>query len=185
MDSPADPPAEGMGRLIAGPDLGQEARGEQLGQRPGVDPVGLGPEPRRRLGRLGVGQHDPGMRLQDPRDRERVAGRLEGDGVVGSQAAGERLDLGRRGADPAGAPDPTSLGDRALAEVAMDVQPDRAHGGLLPLRVENRRANDTYGYVLTAHPGGRRGGQLQIAGSRPIWTTACPACVLPEPLSRD
>lgn len=31
---PADPPAEGVGRLAANPDLGQEAAGEQLGERP-------------------------------------------------------------------------------------------------------------------------------------------------------
>ena len=108
------------------------------------------------------------MRLQDPHDRERVAGRLEGDGVAGPEPAGERLDLGRCGADPAGGPHQSLLGDRDLAEVAMDVQADRTHGSLLALRLETRRANDTYGSVLTAHPGSRRGGQLQIAGSQPI-----------------
>ncbi len=45
---------------------------------------------------------------------------------------------------------------------------------------ETRRANDNYGSVLTAHPGSRRGGQLQTTGSQPIVSTACPTHVLPE-----
>jgi hypothetical protein len=41
--------------------------------------------------------------------------------------------------------------------------------------------NDNYGSVLTAHPGSRRGGQLQTTGSQPIVSaTACPTSFLPE-----
>src|ERR1700730_6350697 len=41
--------------------------------------------------------------------------------------------------------------------------------------------NDNYGSVLAAHPGSRRGGQLQTTGSQPIVSvTACPTYVLPE-----
>src|SRR5881296_1517899 len=41
--------------------------------------------------------------------------------------------------------------------------------------------NDNYGSVLAAHPGSRRGGQLQTTGSQPIVSaTACPTSFLPE-----
>src|SRR5262249_45154009 len=40
--------------------------------------------------------------------------------------------------------------------------------------------NDNYGSVRAAHPGSRRGGQLQTAGSQPIVTAAaCPTSLLP------
>src|ERR1700736_3029293 len=41
--------------------------------------------------------------------------------------------------------------------------------------------NDNYGSVLAAHPGSRRGGQLQTTGSQPIVSvTPCPTYVLTE-----
>ena len=72
--------------LVGDPHLGQKAAGEQLRQRPRVDLVGL----RRRVapftafGFASTTRAD--MRLEDPRDRERVAGRLQHHLVVAPQA---------------------------------------------------------------------------------------------------
>jgi hypothetical protein len=82
------------------------------------------------------------MGRQEPDDRERVAGGLEGDDVVGPEPAGERLDLGRCGADPAGGPDSSRLGDRDLAG-AKDARPIERMAAPLE-RLEARRANDTW-----------------------------------------
>jgi hypothetical protein len=78
--------------------------------------------------RARVGEyHPPDIRLDDSRDRERIAGRLERDLVVGAEALREQLQrLGirphpRRGSDRA------ALSDRDLAEVAMNIQRDETH----------------------------------------------------------
>jgi hypothetical protein len=53
-----------------------------------------------------------------------------------------------------------------------------------PLIQRTRRRggqNDNYGSVFAAHPGSRRGGQLQTTGSQPIVSaTACPISSLPQ-----
>jgi hypothetical protein len=90
---------------------------------------------------------------------------------VSAKARREQLELVRLRLHSPRKPDPTVLGHRDLAEVAMDIQPDKSAS---PLLLSGRSARDeagkttTYGSVLAAHPGSRRGGQLQSAGSQPI-----------------
>ena len=71
-------------------------------------------------------EHNPrDVRLENPRDRERVAGRLQRDLIVGVQAAGEEFKRPRIARD---APRPSRrplLTNRHLAELAMHIQPDR------------------------------------------------------------
>jgi hypothetical protein len=107
------------------------------------------------------------------RQRARVAGKT----------LREQLERGRRRLDPPRTAHMTTLGDRDLAEVTVHIQRDEAHAYLLSLAAQRRRGgqNDNYGSVLTAHPGSRRGGQLQTTGSQPIVSaTACPTSFLPE-----
>ncbi|HZC14824.1 MAG TPA: IS256 family transposase [Thermoleophilaceae bacterium] len=59
-------------------------------------------------------------------------------------------------------------------------------GLLSSLTRETRWANDTDGFVLSAHPGQSQGRPRTSTGSRPIAQTAYPACVLPKsPSSRS
>jgi len=75
-----------------------------------------------------------------------------------------------------------------LAEITVHIERDEAHRYLLPLAGHGDEAgkNDNYGSVLTAHPGSRRGGQLQTTGSQPIVSgrPAQPTLSL-KPLSRN
>ena len=45
--------------------------------------------------------------------------------------------------------------------------------------------SDTYGSVLAAHSGSRRGGHIQHAGSQPIGMDGLPYLRSPKPLSRN
>jgi hypothetical protein len=105
---------------------------EQLGEPPGVEPVGLclglGDLPQL----LRVHDHDPRhVRAEDPGDRLGAAGRLQRHLVVSTEALGEQLELGPAGPHPAGRAHAGLLQDRHLAELAVDVQPDVSHGDLL------------------------------------------------------
>ncbi len=124
------------------------------------------------------------MSLDDPGDRERVPGRLEHHLIIPGKTLREQLKPRRRRLDPPGTAHPTTLGDRDLAEVAVHIQRDEPHAYLLSVNQRTRRRggqNDNYGSVLAAHPGSRRGGQLQTTGSQPIVSaTACPTSFLPE-----
>ena len=125
------------------------------------------------------------MRLEDPRDRQRVAGRLQHHPVRRRQAPREQLQLLRRRRDPPGRARPAALADRDLAEVAMHIQPDRSAHRHLPARRRRQREsggqNDTYGFALAAHPGKSQGRPATPAGSQPIGTHGLPDRVLPEP----
>jgi len=113
--------------LVDDPHLGQEAAGEQLRQRARVDLVRLR-RLRYALDRLRVGQQDAiDVRLDDPRDREPVAARLQRHPVARGKAAREQLERLRLSLDSAGKPHLTRLGDRDFAKVAMDVERDKAH----------------------------------------------------------
>jgi len=61
------------------------------------------------------------MRLEQPRDRERVAGRLQHDLVVGRQAPRKQLQLVAPGRDPACRSGLAAVRDRDDAEVLVDV----------------------------------------------------------------
>jgi hypothetical protein len=86
--------------------------------------------------------------LDHPLDLPGVAGHLERHPVLRSQALGE-LDLLRLRLDsPSGANLPF-LPDRHLAELEVDVQPDRSHLLLLPFAWREKRwANDIDAFAL-------------------------------------
>ena len=152
--------------------------------------VGLRP-PRRLAHGLRVGQHDPPhMRLDDPRDRHRVRGRLDRDLVAVDQATARTASSARGSvATRPAARTAAVLGDRDLTEVAMHVHPDASHQHPPSSTWTSRERageRDNYGSVLSAHPDTRGGGQLQTAGAQPIETPACPTTALShEPPHRD
>ena len=83
----------------------------------GLD-LGLGDRPQFRPRRHDYARD---MRLQTPRDRQRVARRLQRHVVVGSKAVGQKLQpvwAGRHATARAHAP---RLADRHLTEIEMDV----------------------------------------------------------------
>ena len=143
LRAPRQPAPHHSGALVGHPHAVQRPRGQQLRQRPRVQPVGLGP----RLADAGVARRDDDhaldVRLDDPRDLPRIAGDLQHHLIVRGQALRERLQHLRAGRDPARRPDPTGLGDRDLAEVAVHIQPDRSHHR--SLRRLHRRAGRTVG----------------------------------------
>jgi hypothetical protein len=121
------PAAHHARALVGHPHAVQRTRGQQLGQRPRVQAIGLGP-----------GVTDPGVtgrdhdhardvRLDDPRDLPRVPAHLQDHPIVGAQARREQLQHLRARRDPARRPYRARLGDRHLTEVAMHIQPDRPH----------------------------------------------------------
>jgi hypothetical protein len=108
--------------LIADPDLRDQAGREQVSQDPCVDLVGLHARVADRAHVLGVRKHNFGdMRLEDPRNRQRVAGGLHHDTVRRRETPREELKLLRRRRDPSRRSRPPAVGDRDLAEVAMHV----------------------------------------------------------------
>ena len=149
-------PAE---RDAAGEKSGVE---EQLGQHPRVDLVCL---------RLRLGDRPCLLRIRDderadvsleqPRDRMRGTGRLDRDLVGRSQALGEQPQCLRRRLDLTRLADLPTFPDRHLRELAMNVKPDTAsHAPSFHQPCwseEHRRANDTYGFPLAAHPGKSQG----------------------------
>jgi len=168
---PRDQPPAATGPFVRQPHLRQQTTSEQPGQRARVDLVRLQRARRAGTYRLRVGEQDTAdMRLDDTSDRERVAGRHKRDLVVHRQTAGEERERLRSRLHPARRADGTSLGDRDLAEVAVDVKPDEAHVVLLSLEGRRDRGGRRRHLRIRAHgtPGQSQGGQLQTAGSQPI-----------------
>jgi hypothetical protein len=126
--------------LVGRPHPVELARPQQLGQRPGVKAIGLGP----RLPDPGVTRRDHDhardMGLDDPRDLPRIAGDLQRDPVAPVQALPEQLQRLGPGLDPTRGPQATFRDDRHLAEVAMHIQRYRPHpsSSLSPTEQENR-----------------------------------------------
>jgi hypothetical protein len=134
---------------IRHPDPLELARGEQPRQGAGVEAVGLCP----RASDPGVGRRDDDhlcdVGLDDSLDLPGVAGDLERDPVGGIEALGKQLEPLGGGLDPPRGANLTSLGDRHLAEVDVDVQGDASHLLLLSLTAaESQRANDTDAFAL-------------------------------------
>src|SRR5215210_245431 len=129
-----------------------------------------------------VGRTAPWRRTDDPRRRAARTRPLAAfRGHV--EFSLERRSAAIRRLDPARRNDLARREDRDLAEVAVNVHPDRSkHTYLLVIDdAELRWANDTDGFVLTAQLGQSQGRPLKTPGSQPISRrTACPACVLPE-----
>ena len=158
--------------LVRQPGALEQAGRQQLGQGARVAAVGLGLGVGDGVQLLGAGHHDARhVGLEDTRDGERVAGRLQGDLVVGGQAGGEELELARARGDAAGRAQASALADRHLAEVAVDVDADRSHGRSPSLAWLWRSAGgriDTDGFVLVSTPGcSRRGGHRQDRARSP------------------
>ena len=178
------PPAHRARPLIGHPHRVQLTGGQQLGQRAGIQPIGLRARPADPGVMRADHHHARHVRLEDPRDLARVARHLQGDNIARSKTGREQLKRRRRRLDPASRTDRPGLRDRDLAEVAMHIHPDRPDTATSPSRStvrELRWANDTDGFVLTAQPGQSQGRPLKIPGSQPISRrTACPTCVLPE-----
>jgi hypothetical protein len=123
------------------------------------------------------------MRLDDRRDRPRIARHLQRHPVARVQTLREQLKRLRCRRDPPGRAQPALRDDRHLAEIAMHVQRYRSHLVLLAVvdHDENRWANDIDGSALAAQPGKSQGRPPKSPGStRPSSKTACPTCVLPE-----
>src|SRR4051794_32450325 len=122
------------------------------------------------------------MRLEDPRDRPRVARHLQCHPVTNVKALAEQLQRLRARLDPASGPQPPVFDDRDLAEVAMDIQRYRSHSLLLAVDDigEKRWANDIDGSALAAQPGKSQGRPLKSPGSKPIAQNGLPSLRSPE-----
>ena len=182
-------PAHHLGGAVGHPDRLELARGEEPRQRTRVEPVGLRPRGADR----GVSRRDDDhlgdVWLDQPLDLPGVAGDLERHPVLLAEAPGEELDLLRPGRDPSRRAELSSVGDRHLAELEVDVQSDCPHLLLLCSQVwEKRWANDNDAFALWAHPDKSQGRPLKSSGSGPIvQEPAYPSRVLPEapvPVSR-
>jgi hypothetical protein len=91
-----DEPTQQPRPLVTEPDTRDEIRGEQLGQRAGIDRVRLHLRLRDRTHLARVREHHlTDVRRDDPRDRERVACRLEHDPIVRAETLREQLQLRR------------------------------------------------------------------------------------------
>jgi hypothetical protein len=110
-----------LGSAVGHPDRLEFARGQELGQGAGVEPIRLRPRP----SDPGVGRRDDDhlgdVGLDDSLDLPGVAGDLERDPVVSAEALGEELDRLRLGLDPPRGADLSLLRDRHLAELEVDV----------------------------------------------------------------
>jgi hypothetical protein len=120
-------PAHRARALVWHPERVERAGGEQLRERPGIEAVCL----RARRADAGVAraddEHLADVGLEDARNLPRASRHLERHAICGREALREELEcLGRR-LDPPRRGDPGLLDDRDLAEVAVDVQPDRSH----------------------------------------------------------
>jgi hypothetical protein len=122
LRAPGGQPTQHTRALVGDPHPRDQVDRQQLSERAGVKAVvlDLGVADRADLHR--VGDHDLGdMRLEDPGDRQRVARGLQHDAIGWRQAAGEQLQRLWRRVDTARRAGLAAVGDRDLAEVAMDV----------------------------------------------------------------
>ena len=109
--------------------------------------------------------------LEDPRDLSRVAAHLKRDPVIRAQTAGEQLEVLQCRLHPPDRSQLPGLHDRDLAELAMDIQPDRSHPNTSTSssqNQENKWANDTDGFALEAQPDKSQGRPLKSTDSKPI-----------------
>jgi hypothetical protein len=162
----------------------QHAGRQQLGQGAGVAAVGLGLGVRDGVQLTGAGHHDVcHVGFDDARGGERVAGRLERDLVVGCEAGGEDLKLGRPRSYATRRAQLTALADRHLAEVAVNIDANRSHGALsLPRDHGGAQAGEsTPTDSCSKHTRVQSQGRPQTRpGSKPTAIAAYPSCVLPE-----
>jgi hypothetical protein len=123
LGAPSEPAAQRPGVLVGHPAHGQQIGVEQPRERAGVQAIGLDPRLGDRLEILRAGHHDTrGVRLEQPRDPQRVAGRLQRDLIARRQTVGEHLQRFRIGRDAAGRAHTAVLADRDLAEIAVNIE---------------------------------------------------------------
>src|SRR5919204_5845335 len=122
------------------------------------------------------------MRLEDPRDRPRVAGHLQRDPIARIEARREQLQRLRPRRNATRRAHPALRDDRHLAEVAMDIQRYRSHSILLVVDAwEKRWANDIDGSALAAQPGKSQGRPMKSPGSNtPIAQNGLPSLRSPK-----
>ncbi len=98
-------PAHRPGALVAHPHGGDQIGGQQVGQDPRVDLVGLDLRVADRPHLLGVREHDLShVPLKDPRDGQRVARRLHHHAIIRGEALREQPELLGRRPHPADRP---------------------------------------------------------------------------------
>ena len=113
-----------VGLVVGQPHARQVVGGQQLGEHLGVDLVGLDLRLGDRPGLRRVGDHHARHpTLQQPRDRVRVAGRLQRHLIGRGQAVGKQPQRLWRRRDLTDLTDDAALPDGDLREFAMHVKP--------------------------------------------------------------
>jgi hypothetical protein len=115
-------PAQRPRVVIRQPTAAQQAGGEQPRERARVVAVGLDLGLGDRPQLAPRGHDDPrDMRLQQPRNGQRVAGRLQRDLILRTKAVGQDLQPLRAASHTTRRAHPPVFADRDLAEIAMHV----------------------------------------------------------------
>jgi hypothetical protein len=169
-----------LGPLVRHPHLGQEPRGVQLGQYPGIDLVCLDL-------RIGNGarpewirdDHPPRVAGQDPHDRVGVPRCLKDHIVRGAEAIGEDLQsLPRQINPPSGLHAPV-LPDRDLCKRPMYIETEYAHP--LPPLATRVSAGNHMGHTTPTDSrsqrirASRRGGQILTRARSSSFDTGLPS----------
>ena len=159
--------------LVGHPHRRQVVRGQQLAEHRGVDLVGLDLRLGDRPGLHRVRHHHPRHpRLDQAHDRVRVARRLDRDlvrraaGCRRTPAAPPAVSAICPACGPARPPTPRSARTRDAHPVRYTCVPSLTSQRLGLTIMGARRANDTYGFALAAHPGKSQGRPSTNTGSR-------------------
>jgi hypothetical protein len=102
--------------------------------------------------------------LQNPRDLPRVAGHLEHHPIARAEALREQLERRRRRLDPARRTELARLGNRDLAEIPVDIQPNAPHPfSFLAVDQKGTGGQTTQTDSCSRHTrAGRRGGHRKV-----------------------
>jgi hypothetical protein len=187
----SDLAAQRLGRLVSLPHRRQIVGGQQLGQHPGVDLVGLDLRLGDHPGLERVRHHHlPGPLGQQPGDRRGIHGGLQRHPIRPAQCRGELAEPLRRGRHPAGVSDPAVLPDGHLRE-GLGARPARYTCPWSPSSNSPRLNGEPTGETTTTDSRSqrtrtsRRGGHLLTRALSPSNRPACPICVSPgHPLFR-
>lgn len=171
--------------VVRDPSLGQEVRGQQLGQDPSVDLVGLDLRLGDRSGLARVRHHNTGNeRAQHRRDRIAVRRRLQRNLVVALEGRCPLAQVLGLHADPALVSTEPVLDDGDLRERAMHVHPDRSHHATPHFSsvMRNRWAEATETDSRSQRSqASRGGGHVQTRARSSRCRSACPGMFLRTP----